>query len=113
MPWWFLIITHLWVICTTLIVVWQLENDGFEGEPWGWKLFLGFICLLGPIAVIFGICGAIWEEKEVWSKIEDKWLFRKLKQFGKWFKERGARKKDFKECEDNEDEWRIERMGIK
>ena len=113
MPWWFWIITHVWVICSTIMVFYQLENDEYDGEHWVWKLFLGFICLLGPIAFIIAICGAIWEEKNVWSKIKDKWLFRKLRQFGKWFKEIRNRRKDFKECDDNEDEWRIERLGIK
>lgn len=113
MPWWFWIITHVWVICSTILIIHQIENDEYEGEHWGWKLFIGFVGLMGPIAFIIGICGAIWEEKKVWSKIKDRWLMRKLRQALKWFKNYRKRRQDFKEIEENEDEWTAERVGIK
>lgn len=113
MPWWFWIITHVWVICSTLIIIHQIESDQYTDEHWAWKLFLGLMCLLGPIFVIIGLLGAIWEETHVWIKIKNNWLFRKLRQFGRWIKNLRKRRADFKECEDNEDEWRIERLGIK
>lgn len=117
MPWWFWIITHVWVICSTLIIIFQIENDHYQGEDWAWKLLLGLMCLLGPISVIVGLLGAIWEEKNIWSKIKDKikdkWILRKLGQFSRYIVNFRKRRQDFKECDDNEDEWRIERLGIK
>ena len=41
------------------------------------------------------------------------WLSRKIKQFIRFFVSYKARRKDFKEIEDNEDEWTAERVGIK
>jgi len=113
MPWWFWIITHVWVICSTLIIIYQIENDHYQDEDWKWKLFLVSMILFGPIFVIIGLLGAVIEEKNVYIKIKDKWVFRKLRQLYRYIWNFRMRREDFKECDDNEDEWRIERLGIK
>jgi len=114
MPWWFWIITHVWVACSTAMSIHLVEEGDFSREEhWVMIIFLCAVCLLGPISFIIGFTGATWQDYNIWEKIKDKWLIRKLRKCHKWFKERKQRKKDFKECDDNEDEWRIERLGIK
>jgi hypothetical protein len=90
----------------------MIADDEFIGETIIQKVILLIISLLGPLTIIFAISGAFLEEK-VWDKIKDRWLLRKIGQAFKWFKNYRKRRQDFKEIEENEDEWTAERVGIK
>jgi hypothetical protein len=113
MPWWFWVISHIWVMCSAGLFVGMMSDGDFEDQEIIWKVFLFIISLFGPLTIIFAVSGALLQEKEVWDKIKDRWFFRKIRQTFKWFKNYRKRQKDFKEIEDNEDEWTAERVGIK
>jgi len=125
MPWWFWVISHIWVACSTGLLVGFLMGKEFEGDPWPAQLFMVFLCLFGPVTITFAFIGAWISNKYEWDKVKEKWFFRemrklkdrwlgrKLRQMFKWIKHYRERQKDFKEIEDNEDEWTAERVGIK
>lgn len=123
MPWWFWVISHIWVMCSAGLFIGFVLDEQFKDEPNFFRLFLLGVCLLGPVTLIVAIIGAWFDQnwdkiKDKWfwkemRKLKDRWLGRKLKQFIKFCVSYRARKKDFKEIEDNEDEWSAERLGIK
>ena len=123
MPWWFWVISHIWVMCIAGMFVGFLLEEQFKDEPMFFKVILIFLCLIAPATITVAMIGAWFEHnwdkiKDKWfwkemRKLKDRWLFRKLKQVIKYFASYKARKKDFKEMDDNEDEWSAERLGIK
>jgi len=132
MPWWFWIITHLWVFCSTLLLLNGVENE----EPW-WMITITTLFSL-PILVIAVIVVGYSEylPKKHKKKIENnwlsnlfvkilKWIWKKMKRpilwMGrnlikrplKWFVGYKKRREDFKNIKENEDTWEAERVGIR
>ena len=125
MPWWFWVISHIWVMCSAGLFVGFVVSEEFD-DTIIVRVLLGFLSLIAPITLIVACIAAWldhnWEDKlklkDRWffkemKKLKDRWLIRKLKQVITYCVKYKARRKDFKEIEDNEDEWSAERLGIK
>lgn len=121
MPWWFWIISHVWVICSTFMLVNLVHDDDIkEADNWKKKIFYTLLVIFAPIVIVIALIAFVIDE----TPFQD-WLVMKIQNFldgrlGKWiikkierFMERKKRKEDFKDIEENEDEWNIERTGIK
>lgn len=117
MPWWFWIITHVWAVSITIIATVAIHEDEYSNiEDWKQALFMIAIHIFAPLAVLIGLIVVLWQNV-IENKVR-KWI--EHSRFKTFFKSRKIKeekrkqsKKDFKELEDNEDEWRIERLGIK
>jgi len=113
MPWWFWIISHMWVMCGSGLFVGMISDNSFDNESKLGVVILLIVCLFGPIPIIIGVVGSTLQEIRFWDKLKDRWLLRKIIQVFKCIKDYKERRNDFKEIEDNEDEWTAERVGIK
>jgi hypothetical protein len=113
MPWWFWIITHVWIVSFTIIVTVAIHEDEYRNmENWKHLLAVIAIHIFAPITVLFGAGIVLWENV-IEYKVNE-WIGHNyFKTFFEKKKLKEQVEKDFKEIEDNEDEWRIERLGIK
>jgi hypothetical protein len=118
MPWWFWIITHVWIVSFTIIVTVAIHEDEYRNME-NWKHLLAVIALhiFAPITVLFGAGAVLWEnviKYKVHEWAEGNYRLKRFFENRKRKKEEKEQvEKDFKEMEDNEDQWRIERLGIK
>lgn len=122
MPWWFWVITHVWVACSTFLFVSLMNDEEFQDiKVWEW-IFWAVMIIGGPITIFCAFCAFLFQEvlprihhDKVLNILEKAWHSRPMKiirKMFKWLKDRRKRGKDLKEMDEKEDEWNIERTGI-
>lgn len=122
MPWWFWIITHIWVAASTTLLIHCILDEQLTLNWFGITVTV-FLTMFSVPVIILALLNGVWEE---WVpdgfkiKVSESKIMKYLKRFGnwtlkfpKWVKKLQKRRKDFKHIKENEDEWEAERVGIK
>jgi len=98
-------------MCTTGFVIGTIMDDGFGISSKVELVLYILCCIFAPIVISFALLSNLWDNcrEEVMEMRFPKFLKTKFK----WVKEWKQRRRDFKEAEEKEDEWHIERMGTR
>ncbi len=132
MPWWFWVITHIWIFASGVMITASVNEE----EPW-WICAIVTLFSL-PILIIGTAVEAYneWIPEKYREKIKNNWFTRicikmlmwcwkytkkPIEWMGrqlirrplKWIVFFKERRQDHKLMDEKEDEWRIERLGIK
>lgn len=113
MPWWFWVITHIWTASITALIVIGIRDEGhWNVTNWLEVVLLVTMHIFAPITLLVAFTMFLWENI-ITTNIHNRYAYNKLKKAIDYFKNRKQRKKDMIEFEEHEDEWRVERTGIK